>query len=444
MDSDTGSKDQTLIFMTHWQRTNLLGSFFYGYILTPVLGGYLSGVYGGKKVLSGSVFISSVLSLLTPAVAKINFYALLAVRIALGIAQGVMFPCVYTILGKWSPPWERSRLLITIFSGTFIGTAVSMPLAGVICDTIGWPWVFYLCGLCGCIWCISWICLVSESPRTDTKIKPAELIILQEALNNLTEHLDLQTPWKRIFLSLPLWAINAAQIAHSYLFFLLITHFPSYMEDMYDYDIQRVGVYSAIPHLVITINSLLGAYLADIFIKKKYLSPTATRKLFTCTALLFMAMMSFFNIIWRTPLGSLTCAILMDGIGTVGWAGFCVNFFDICPQFAHITMGISTTFAGVSGIIMTMLVTHFVHNESVNNTYKDKPNDNKTSDEKTSNEKTYDEEISQEKTSNEQKSDEKTTNGQTSDEKISDRTKSEKITNAKTIDDETSSKKIYN
>lgn len=140
-----------------------------------------------------------------------------------------MYPCFYCILHKWALPWERSRLLIIIFTGSYAGTAVGMSLGSVICDTIGWSWIFYIPGFCGCVWCISWMFLVSESPTTDKRIKSPELIILQEALKTFNEDLIMPIPWKRILLSPPVWAINMAHMGNSFVFFFSIMHFPSFM-----------------------------------------------------------------------------------------------------------------------------------------------------------------------------------------------------------------------
>jgi predicted MFS family arabinose efflux permease len=46
-----------------------------------------------------------------------------------------------------------------------MGTVLSLPISGVLCDTLGWESVFYVFGACGLVWFIFWACLVYDSPQ---------------------------------------------------------------------------------------------------------------------------------------------------------------------------------------------------------------------------------------------------------------------------------------
>lgn len=122
----------------------ILSSFFYGYGLTQALGGYCSGLFGGKPVLGSGLLLSSVLTLLVPRAAELGMSFLIGLQVLLGLAevsrgsrccqatkpavvspgcaprvpprsllslQGVIFPAQYTLWAKWAPPLERSRLM---------------------------------------------------------------------------------------------------------------------------------------------------------------------------------------------------------------------------------------------------------------------------------------------------------------------------------------------
>lgn len=47
---------------------------------------------------------------------------------------------------RWAPPLERSRLMTLPGAGASFGSVVALPLTGYICEKLGWPAVFYLCG----------------------------------------------------------------------------------------------------------------------------------------------------------------------------------------------------------------------------------------------------------------------------------------------------------
>ncbi len=65
----------------------ILGSFFYGYITTQLLGGRLAELFGGKILFGVGVLCTSVLTLVTPAAADISPYLLITVRILEGVGE---------------------------------------------------------------------------------------------------------------------------------------------------------------------------------------------------------------------------------------------------------------------------------------------------------------------------------------------------------------------
>lgn len=69
------------------QQGFILSSFFYGYILTQLLGGWLAAKLGGKKVFGAGIAVTAALTLITPYAAKTGFYFLLVVRVVEGIFE---------------------------------------------------------------------------------------------------------------------------------------------------------------------------------------------------------------------------------------------------------------------------------------------------------------------------------------------------------------------
>ncbi len=65
----------------------VLSAYFYGYLTTQVLGGYLSLKLGAKITLAGAIFIGSVFTLLIPLAAEISYIGLIACRFVIGVAH---------------------------------------------------------------------------------------------------------------------------------------------------------------------------------------------------------------------------------------------------------------------------------------------------------------------------------------------------------------------
>lgn len=65
----------------------VLGSFFYGYVLTQIPGGRLAELLGAKWLLGGGILITSILTLLTPLAARWSPIALVTLRILEGFSE---------------------------------------------------------------------------------------------------------------------------------------------------------------------------------------------------------------------------------------------------------------------------------------------------------------------------------------------------------------------
>jgi MFS family permease len=65
----------------------LLSSFFYGYIITQIPGGWLAARVGGNRVFGIGIAVTAFLTLLTPPLTYVSVYLLLAVRIVEGIFE---------------------------------------------------------------------------------------------------------------------------------------------------------------------------------------------------------------------------------------------------------------------------------------------------------------------------------------------------------------------
>src|SRR5688572_9998242 len=89
----------------------ILSAFFVGYMLTQILGGRLADRYGGKVVLGAGVILWSLFTLATPLAASLGLGALILARVGLGLGEGVAFPSVYSLIGRWIPIGERARAI---------------------------------------------------------------------------------------------------------------------------------------------------------------------------------------------------------------------------------------------------------------------------------------------------------------------------------------------
>nr|XP_027212357.1 sialin-like [Penaeus vannamei] len=67
----------------------VMGSFFYGYAVSQIIGGRVSELYGTKWVFGGCIFSGGISALLSPVAARAHYGVFIALRIIQGYARSV-------------------------------------------------------------------------------------------------------------------------------------------------------------------------------------------------------------------------------------------------------------------------------------------------------------------------------------------------------------------
>ncbi|XP_021202415.1 sialin isoform X3 [Bombyx mori] len=328
----------------------VLSSFFYGYLVTQLPGGWLAAKIGGNRVFAIGIGTTSLLTLFTPPLAHTSTALLIAVRVIEGFFEGVTYPCIHAVWARWAPGEERARLATLAFSGSYAGTVVAMPLCSLLAHYTGWPGIFYVFGILGLIWTTVWWIVVKESPEKDPRISAAELKYIQETRGTtLTD--GAKHPWKAMLTSGPVWAIVVAHFSENWGFYTLLTFLPTFMKDVYKFETSATGWLSAIPYLAMAATLQGAGHLADCLLRRGLLSRTNIRKLFNCGAFLSQTVFMIAAAYSTSVVGCVVCLTIAVGLGGFAWSGFSVNHLDIAPPHASVLMGVSNTFATLPGIV---------------------------------------------------------------------------------------------
>lgn len=337
-------------------------SFFWGYIVTQLPGGFLASRFPSNRLFGTAIFLSSCLNLLIPAATKLDPRAVIVVRVMQGLVEGVTYPSCHGIWRWWAPPLERSRLATLAFCGSYGGAVLGMPVSGYLADGIGWYAPFYFYGVAGIIWYMFWLWLSFEKPAKHPSISPREQLYIEKSIgdNKSPAPTIFSTPWLKVFTCLPVWAIIVANFARSWTFYLLLITQPKYFKEVYNMNVAEGSTVAALPHLIMTIIVPLGGQLADFLRQSQILSTTNVRKIFNCGGFggeaLFLIGVAFA----RNEATAVACLIIAVGCSGFAISGFNVNHLDIAPRYASILMGISNgvgTFAGMICPITTEQIT---------------------------------------------------------------------------------------
>ncbi|XP_054632519.1 vesicular glutamate transporter 3 isoform X2 [Dunckerocampus dactyliophorus] len=333
------------------------GSFFWGYIVTQIPGGFISNKLSANRVFGAAIFLTSVLNMFIPSAARVHYGCVMFVRILQGLVEGVTYPACHGMWSKWAPPLERSRLATTSFCGSYAGAVIAMPLAGVMVQYVGWPSVFYIYGVFGIIWYVLWLLLAYGSPAVHPTITDEERIYIESSIGETIHHLSkFKTPWRRFFTSMPVYAIIVANFCRSWTFYLLLISQPAYFEEVFGFPISKVGILSAVPHMVMTIVVPIGGQLADFLRSNKIMTTTNVRKLMNCGGFGMEATLLLVVGFSHTRAVAISFLVLAVGFSGFAISGFNVNHLDIAPRYASILMGISNGVGTLSGMVCPLIV----------------------------------------------------------------------------------------
>ncbi|EDW02606.1 putative inorganic phosphate cotransporter [Drosophila grimshawi] len=362
-------------------KSYLLSSFFWGYVVTQVPGGYLSSIFGAKYMLFFGVSFCSLLALLTPYFALNGGWKMvILLRAIQGLCQGVIFPSTHTFLSKWAPADERGRLVGYCYSGSQFGTVVMLSVSGYIASSsLGWPSIFYISGGAGILWALIWLYFCASTPAQHATITPNERRYIETSgqlrrasdagREEFEPRQNLRTPWLSILTSLPFLSLLVAHCANNWGFWTLLTQIPTFMKNVLGMDIKNNGPLSALPYFVMIILTCGFIWLSDVLKRRgSTMSLGFSRKLFNSLGM-WLPMLALLGLGFITKgAGNVRLAIVLlclaVATNSACYLGFHVNHIDLSPNFAGTLMGITNCAANVMSILAPLIVGLIVRDET--------------------------------------------------------------------------------
>ncbi|XP_060803575.1 putative inorganic phosphate cotransporter [Amyelois transitella] len=344
----------------------ILSSFFWGYVILQIPGGELAARFGSKILIVLCIGINSAASLLLPIGAHFGGWKLVcACRVVQGLSQGLLFPSVHNVIGKWVPLEEKSRLGTLVYSGGQLGTALQLIISGYIADYWGWPAIFYTMGSLGAVWTVLYMFIGSSTPKTSKIISVEEKAYIENSLGQVGVQKKLKTPWKSIFTSLPFLSLLITHCGHNWGFWTLMTEIPSYMNRVLGVDIKSNGVMSALPYLGMYLMSFPLGFTSDFVLKKKWLSITTSRKISNSISQYGPAIVLI--ILSYSP-ADVTVAVslltLTNCLNAFHYTGYLLVHIDMSPNFASTLMGITNCIANIVSLIAPLVAGVILEDET--------------------------------------------------------------------------------
>nr|XP_003416519.3 probable small intestine urate exporter [Loxodonta africana] len=343
----------------------ILSSLNYGSFLAPIPTGYMAGIFGARSVVGAGLFISSVLTLFIPLAATTGVTLLIVIRVVQGIAQVMVTTGYYSIWVKWAPPLERSQLTSIAASGKWLGSFIVFAVGGLLCQTIGWPYIFYIFGGIGCVCCLLWFPFVYDDPMNHPFISTDEKEYIVCELTQQDCSPDWSLPIKAMIKSLPLWAILVSHFCQSWPFYIMMAYTPTYINSVLQANLRDSGILSALPFISGFICIILGGLLADFLLSRKILRLITIRKLFTAIGVLLPSVLMV-SLYWVRSSVSITVTLLVlsPGFSSLCDSGALINILDIAPQYTGFLKGLSKVFAQIAGAISPTAAGFFISQDA--------------------------------------------------------------------------------
>lgn len=225
----------------------ILSSFFAGYALMQIPGGWLADRFGFKKVITIAVLLWSLFTVFTGM--AWSFASIIIIRFLFGLGEGSYFPSASKGIAGWFPQQERSRAMsFLLSSGTIMGVVTPI-LATQLMQTISWRSIFYIIGAIGLVITVLLVFLLKEKKqreKTETSAIPAKQMTLKEII---------KTPmiWNLFIAYFSIYAINWG----------LMSWMPTYLAEVRHLNLTDIGFLSAIPAFVGIIGMFVSGFVLD-------------------------------------------------------------------------------------------------------------------------------------------------------------------------------------
>ncbi|XP_041061507.1 solute carrier family 17 member 9-like isoform X2 [Carcharodon carcharias] len=344
----------------------VLGSFFWGYCLTQIIGGHTSDRLGGDKILLLSATSWGSVITLTPLIVHWSSTPIIFLtlsRFLMGLLQGVFFPSLTSLFSSKVRESDRAFTSSAVCAGSQVGTLIIGAVGSVLLDWYGWESVFYFSGLPSILWAY---CMWKYFLKGEDQI-----ISLENLGNNLVNSKDNKVMWRKFFGSAPVWSpgqrnehrsedsrrraqsqaeletlLRAVIVAHvciSGTFFCLLSWMPTFFHDSFPE--SKGWVFNVIPWAVAVPFSFSGGILADRLINLGF---DTAKVMAMGLSSIFIELLSYSGSYYQ----ALICISASLGLQTFSHSGVSVNVQDLAPSCAGALFGVMNTGGALVGVIL--------------------------------------------------------------------------------------------
>lgn len=235
----------------------LLGAYNWTYAALQLPSGILLDRFGVRRVGCVSTLIWSIASF--AAALTRNMTGFFAARFLLGIGESPTFPANAKAIGYWFPPQERSFATSLFDSAAKLGSAIGVPLIGLLLLRIGWRLSFVATGLISFLYFLMFVAIYHD-PKVrftgDASAGPMTMSTILKWLGHLLKQ-------KKVI------GLAVGFGSYNYVFYLLVTWMPVYISRSLHIDLAHAFLYTGVPWMIAAAADLfVGGWVVDALIRR--------------------------------------------------------------------------------------------------------------------------------------------------------------------------------
>jgi MFS transporter, ACS family, D-galactonate transporter len=282
--------------------------------------------------------------------------ALLAARLALGVAEAPAFPSNSRVLSAWFPQHERARATSAYAIGQYFGLAFLSPLLFWISSALGWRALFVLVGTVGVLFGLVWLAFYRD-PGPSGRANSAELQYIAAGGGFAETVPATRFAWSNVaFLLRQRQVLGASigQFASNCTLVFFLTWFPTYLATERHMQWLQAGFFAVLPFIAATLGVVSGGAASDWLLRRTGSANLARKAPVVCGLVLATSIFAA-NYLQRDTLVIAVMSLAFFGQGMCN-LGFTL-ITDVAPrELIGLTAGVFNLCANLAGIVTPIVI----------------------------------------------------------------------------------------
>lgn len=319
------------------QRGMALSAFFWTYTLGQIPAGMLVDRYGVRMLYTLGIVLWSLASAAT--VLTTGLGALIATRLVVGLGESVVTSSSLRYIRAHFYEKERGFAVGVYMTGTKIGPAVGLPLAGFLVATQGWQAMFLLMGVGSLLWLGPWLAWVrKDDPAAQPAVPGSKASVESVSLGDALK-------------SRVMWGIILGTYCYMYFVYYCMTWMPQYFQKTHGMSIKDSNWFGGVSFGGMAAVAAIGGWAADRLIARGA-EPIFVRRAFTIAGFVMAAMqtLSVFTDSKELMIGLTVASLCGLGLATANYWALTTTLMP-----GAVPVAIQNTAANLAGIVAPWL-----------------------------------------------------------------------------------------